>query len=304
MGSRFLVPPEESLNIAQDKAQTLAVAEGLNLPCPRTWRPENAQQFADLATQLAASKDLNFVVKPRSGCGSAGVVYGNETGPAAQSQFWRQLLPQYWIEHWDRFGPMLVQERIPAEGRGQGVSLLFDSRAECIAAFAHERIEQYPNSGGPSTDRMSIHAQEITEWSIALLKKLKWKGIGMVEWKLDPRDGTPRLMEINPRFWGSLELAVRAGIDFPALYARAAAEEKLEPRVQYPAGVRCRWMIPGELLRYVSQSRGKRESLVRFVRGLPASAEEWDLRDLRGFFAVVLCTAAYAFNPKYWKYLR
>lgn len=43
----------------------------------------------------------------------------------------------------------------------------------------------------------------------------------MVEWKVDLRDGRPKLMEINPRFWGSLELAVRSGVNFPSLYADA-----------------------------------------------------------------------------------
>ena len=39
----------------------------------------------------------------------------------------------------------------------------------------------------------------------------------MVEFKLDARDGVAKLMEINGRFWGSLQLAVDAGVDFPAI---------------------------------------------------------------------------------------
>jgi hypothetical protein len=62
----------------------------------------------------------------------------------------------------------------------------------------------------------------------ALVKKLAWTGPVMVEWKIDSRDGTLRLMEINGRFWGSLPLAVRAGVDFPLLTYRLARGEEVE----------------------------------------------------------------------------
>jgi predicted ATP-grasp superfamily ATP-dependent carboligase len=208
-----------------------------------------------------------------------------------------------WEAHWRRFGPMLIQERVPAQGRGQGVSVLMDSSGECVAAFAHERLQQYPNSGGPSTDRRSIHAPALVEKSLQLLKRLEWRGIAMVEWKVDPRDNQPKLMEINPRFWGSLELAVRSGVDFPVLYARAALGEKSVPVTSYAAGVRCRWIVPGEILRYLTQANGAREGILGFLRGLPSTAEEWDARDLTGTLATLVCTAAKALNPRYWKYV-
>ena len=286
---RFLIPPPESLKIALDKARTLQIAQELNLPCPRSWEPENAQEFARRALELDPG---SFITKPRVGSGSTGVSYGEKR------------TVEEWEAHWLQMGPMLIQERIPTEGRGQGVSLLMDQDGECVAAFAHERLQQYPNSGGPSTDRHGILAPALIESSVRLLKRLQWRGIAMVEWKVDPRDGVAKLMEINPRFWGSLELAVRSGVDFPALYVRAALGEKLPKAASYSANVRCRWMMPGEILRYLSQPRERRESLLSFLKGLPGMAEEWDWRDLRGGFSALICTAVLALNPRYWKYLR
>lgn len=288
-GARFLLPPMGSLDIAQDKARTVSAAEEIGIPCPKTWHPSTVEDFLRLVGTLEPG---SFVAKPRSGSGSAGISYGEKR------------TEEEWKDHWERFGAVLVQERIPASGAGKGVSLLFDENGECIAAFAHERLQQYPNSGGPSTDRYSIHEPELVEMSIRLLKHLQWRGIAMVEWKIHPADGKPRLMEINPRFWGSLELAVRSGVDFPALYARAALGESLLPALQYPAGVRCRWMIPGEILRWLSQPKEKRESILEFLKGLPGLAEEWDATDLRGAVATIVCTAALALNPRYWKYVR
>lgn len=286
--ARFLIPSKEALEIAWDKGRTLQLAQRIGLPCPYTWEPKDAVEFARKADELAPG---TFVTKPRSGTGSAGVTYGES----------RTI--EEWEALWRRLGPLLIQERVPPQGRGQGVSVLMDSEGKCVSAFAHERLQQYPNSGGPSTDRRGIQAPQLIEASVSLLERLEWRGIAMVEWKIDPRDGIPKLMEINPRFWGSLELAVRSGADFPRLYAQAALGERSGRSLPYRANVRCRWMIPGELLRYLTQPRRAREGLIAFLRGLPASAEEWDPRDLTGTIATIVCMAAQALNPRYWKYL-
>jgi len=80
-------------------------------------------------------------------------------------------------------------------------------------------------------------------------------------------------------------------------------QHALAPPPSYTAGVRCRWLIPGDILRYLSSPRRDRESLIEFLRGLNL-AEEWDREDLRGLVAVIACTGVQALNPKYWKYLR
>jgi predicted ATP-grasp superfamily ATP-dependent carboligase len=289
---RFLIPSRESLATAWDKGLTLQLAQRLGIPCPRTWEPKDTEGALEFAKHAAGLEPGSFVVKPRSGTGSAGVAYGDRRSASE------------WEAHWRRFGPMLIQERVPPQGRGQGVSVLMGPDGECVASFAHERIQQYPNSGGPSTDRKSIHAPALVEQSVRLLKRLEWRGVAMVEWKLDPRDGQAKLMEINPRFWGSLELAVRSGVDFPLLYARAALGETSTPVTRYPEGVRCRWMVPGEVLRYLSQKSGEREGWLAFLSGLPGCAEEWDARDWLGTLATVVCTGAQALNPRYWKYVR
>jgi predicted ATP-grasp superfamily ATP-dependent carboligase len=177
------------------------------------------------------------------------------------------------------------------------VSVLIDGQGDCVAWFVHERLREYPLSGGPSTDRRSVHDARLVELSLALLRRLGWRGIAMVEWKMG------QLLEINPRFWGSLELAIRAGVDFPVLYARAASGDALGPPPSYPDGVRCRWVMPGEILRYLGEPRTRRERLRDFVRDLPGQAEEWDRRDVRGTLASVVCTGALALNPRYWAYV-
>ncbi len=287
-GTRFLIPSSEALSIAFDKGKTSAAAAQASIPTPVTQAPEDP---AGLASLVATMEPGSFVVKPRSGSGSSGVVYGEQRDRGAWSK--------YWVEH----GPAIVQERVPTEGRAVGVALLYSSSGSRIASFTHQRLKQYPVSGGPSTDRESIHEPQLEAWSATLLESLNWRGIAMVEWKQHPISGAWQLLEINPRFWGSLELAVRAGVDFPRLYALAALGTETAALGDYPDQVRCRWMIPGEVLRYLS-SHGQRESVRAFLSGLPGIAEEWDSEDKRGALATLVCTDALALDPRYWRYVK
>jgi len=284
-----LLPPFPSLTIARDKGKTIIQAQKLGIPCPQTWFPDSCE---DCIRLLSTAKPASYVMKPRTASGSAGILYRL---PDTKEQL---------EKHWRQYGPMIVQERIPTSGAGLGVSILMDRESRCVASFAHKRLREYPISGGPSTDRISICAPSLVDRSIQLLKSLDWQGIAMVEWKEDPRDRTPKLLEINPRFWGSLELAIRSGVNFPFMYALVATGEKVKPVFTYRYGIRCRWVFPGEILRFVSQPRQDRESLPQFLRGILRLAEEYDRQDMRGLFAALTCTSVSAFNPKYWKYIK
>jgi predicted ATP-grasp superfamily ATP-dependent carboligase len=77
-------------------------------------------------------------------------------------------------------------------------------------------------------------------------------GVGLVEFKVDPRDGIPKLMEINPRFWGSLQLAIVSGVDFPYLILRMARKESYDPVLRYAVGKRCRWLLLGDILHFLN----------------------------------------------------
>jgi predicted ATP-grasp superfamily ATP-dependent carboligase len=79
------------------------------------------------------------------------------------------------------------------------------------------------------------------EHATRLLDAIGWHGVAMVEFKNDERDAVPKLMEINGRLWGSLQLAIDAGVDFPALIARSAIDGTFPPQPAYRVGVRNRW---------------------------------------------------------------
>ena len=111
-----------------------------------------------------------------------------------------------------------------------------------VAAFSHKRIREKPPSGGVSVFRESAPLDPLAlEFSEKLLDVLNWNGIAMVEFKIDERDNRPKLMEINGRFWGSLQLAIDAGVDFPALLVKSITDT-IPKNYEYRVGVKTRWL--------------------------------------------------------------
>jgi predicted ATP-grasp superfamily ATP-dependent carboligase len=92
-----------------------------------------------------------------------------------------------------------------------------------------------------------IH-RKMAEWSVTLLREIGWEGIAMVEFKHNRANGQIKLLEVNGRYWGTIPLAVLAGVDFPFYeWQIAHGQEPIVPS-RYRIGIRTRW-IAGDLER-------------------------------------------------------
>jgi predicted ATP-grasp superfamily ATP-dependent carboligase/phosphoglycolate phosphatase-like HAD superfamily hydrolase len=107
---------------------------------------------------------------------------------------------------------ILLQEYIPGTGVGYFV---LSVRGKPLAEFAHQRIFEATPLGGASVKAQTFLDSEIFDLGRSIIHKLEWTGLMMVELKKENETGNFYLMELNPKFWGSLELAYRAGVDFP-----------------------------------------------------------------------------------------
>ncbi len=144
-------------------------------------------------------------------------------------------LRPYLAEH-----PFMVQEFIP--GSGAGVFALYN-RGQPVAFFAHKRLREKPPEGGISVLSESAAVTPTLErYARTLLDAVNWHGVAMVEFRETP-GGDFYLMEVNTRFWGSLQLAIDAGVDFPALLLRASQGEALPPQAPYKIGQKLRWLL-------------------------------------------------------------
>ncbi|MFC1884891.1 ATP-grasp domain-containing protein [Thermodesulfobacteriota bacterium] len=231
----------ERLKLAQRKDKVVQLAEKLGIPVPKTWFISNLSQLDKIKAELS----YPVVIKPTTGSGAVGVSY-----PADPVEFKKLYLNTHRLYPYP-----IIQEMIPREGNGYGASFLFDEQAHVKASFVHKRLREYPVSGGASTFRESVRRDDIRDMGRKILKALDWFGVAMVEFKVDPRDGTPKLLEINPRFWGSLALAVRAGVNFPYLLYRMSKGENFNAVESYETGIKCRWLLPGDMLHFISNPR-------------------------------------------------
>lgn len=140
----------------------------------------------------------------------------------------------------ERFAKLLIQGYVP--GRGVGAFfLIWDG--QILAEFQHRRLHEVPHTGGVSSLRESYAHAAIRDDALAKIHALDWRGVGMLEYRLDEATGRFYFIEFNGRFWGSLHLALFARVDFPTLlldafYGRPQAAQG------YRLAVRCRNTFP------------------------------------------------------------
>ncbi|HEU4588617.1 MAG TPA: ATP-grasp domain-containing protein [Gemmatimonadales bacterium] len=231
--ARVPFPSLETFRRVSDKALLMQVAPEVGIRVPTQW---TATSPASAEAILAEGPRFPLVLKPsRSvGEGAAGrqKLSVRYAAAAPELQAGLAALPPAAF-------PVLVQERIV--GPGIGIFLLLWNGAT-QAIFAHRRIREKPPAGGVSVYRESVPADPgLVGRSRALLERLGWDGVAMIEYKVDAATGEPYLMEINGRFWGSLQLAIDAGVDFPALLVSLALGGHPAPVTTYRTGVRSRW---------------------------------------------------------------
>jgi len=236
--THLLIPDSQKIEFVRDKGNLLRFAEAHGIPTPKTFYEPPTSALPP----WGGGEGEGYVIKPRISSGSFGIAYVRKR---------EDLIPLYQKVHTQYPFP-LVQEWIPDGGGTFGVSALFDDGSDVKAAFIHKKLRMYPIQGGPSTLREGVEHLQIMELGLSLLKSLNWTGVAMAEFKVDPRDGIPKLMEVNPRFWGSLHLAIISGVDFPYLILRMARGESFDPVIRYTIGKRCRWLLFGDILHFLN----------------------------------------------------
>lgn len=288
---RVPLPATSSFDIANDKGKATALAQTLGIPTPRSVLLEPGMVTASAMNELQPP----FIVKPVDSSGSRGIRYAS-----TRLELDNVLRA---VAAGDRHrGGFIVQERLDAKGPGVGAALLFDEAHRAVAGFTYRRLREYPITGGPSTLRESTDDPQLLEFARRLLESLAWVGVAMVEFKVDTRDGSPKFLEVNPRFWGSLELPIAAGVDFPYLLYRSAMGEDFPPVFEYQLGVQSRWLVPGDVLNFVANLRRGRlvRDFFRF-RAPGLHYDDFSRDDLGGSLATLWCTAAQALRPSMWR---
>lgn len=273
---RVAAPPWEVVRRVLSKDETYRVAREVGIDLPIDYGPATPA--------IAARDDLVFpvIVKPvLSHAFSA--QFGSKLFVAANRAELRDAVAR--LE-----GTGLearIQDLIPGgDDHFHNYTVFLDERGDPIAEFGFRKLRKSPPFYGVARMAEPLDTSELRERTIELLRRIGWSGLASAEYKLDPRDGRHRLMEVNGRMYLAMGLAYRCGIDYPALAWSLAAGEPTAHAVA--SGWNGIWLdlraelLYGLVLRDI-EKLSWRETLAPYRR--PKTYAVWSMSDPRPFVA-------------------
>lgn len=216
---KAVLPSNKALEVALSKQLTWDLAKSLRIPVPASRLITSKKDRVDPECYPVALKPAASTVSV------AGQLVYLAPVMVRTCEEWTRVL--------DRLLPLCpVLEQEYVIGRGVGIECLY-RHGSCVWCFQHERLHELPLTGGGSSYRRSSPVdKKLLAKATRLLDRLEWHGVAMVEFKGSADIGF-YLMEINPRLWGSLALAIDVGVDFPNGLWYLAAGMELGPQPSY-----------------------------------------------------------------------
>ncbi len=206
---RMATPDWETIKWAWNKWNTYCLAEKIGIPIPKTHCPRSMGELEQLEV------DFPVGVKP---------AVKEDFFYATKAKAWRANNRQELMELFGQASKhaqgneVLIQEIIPGDGNYQLSSCLFFKDGKAIGSMEARRWRQHPPEfGRAATYVETIDHPEVQELSMRFLREINYYGLAEVEYKLDPRDGKLKLLDVNARTWGFHALGEPAGVDFPYL---------------------------------------------------------------------------------------
>jgi len=230
--TRIPIADYSAMKIASNKKRTMKLAKKVGIPTPKEFTcAEQINNFPVVAKGIYESGHIHYI--------------------NSKEELQKLNISDY-----------ILQEYIP--GDGFGFYALFN-HGNVKAVFMHKRLREYPITGGSSTAAASIYDADLLYLGLKLLKSLNWHGVAMVEFKKDIRNDKFTLMEINPKFWGSLDLSIVSGVDFSELAVKMALDEDFDTVLEYNKGIKFRWLFPDDTLHVLANPYSFREFLGDFI---------------------------------------
>ena len=277
-----LAPPE-ALRGLIDKSAFAEVLRVFDIPHPRTHALASEADLTGLAPELFE----NAFLKP---CESHEFLRRFDR-KAFRIKDREEALVR-WREAHAAGLPMVLQEYVPGPPTAHYfVDGFMDQQGEIRARFARQRVRMDPPDFGNSTYMVSVPLEEV-EGAVRsldrLLKGIRYRGIFSAEFKLDPRDGLFKILEVNSRAWWYVGFATDCGVNVCEMAYRDALGLPVASATRYAAGRPCvyphhdwrTWAHSsdpslGRLLRTLASWVGASQPIFRWDDPLPSLAESW-----------------------------
>ena len=226
-GIRVPVPPYPLVELAVDKHRMAKLAKEHGISTPETYLVSEID-LSDVEPKIG----FPLLTKLRSSTGQRGQKRVHDL--AELQSHLRVLLREYPEDE------IILQEHIPGtvQDTMYTVGLIYNHNYELRACVPLKKIRSRPFTGGTAICTRAEDRRDVREMAVGLMNCLgSWEGIADVEIKVDPRDGQPKFIELNPRPWGSMYGAFVAGVDLPRLWVEVAMREDFDPIDDFKEGI-------------------------------------------------------------------
>jgi predicted ATP-grasp superfamily ATP-dependent carboligase len=247
----------ETLQTTMNKSLLIQHAIEHNIPCPKTFFITKSEDIDECISAI----DFPTILKPSRGAGGKGIRLVDS--PA--------LLPAIAEKFLIDNGHFLLQEKIPFTTK-YTIGALCNSEHDLRRVCVIKELRNYPVETGQACYVETVNEPELVKFTGKLLKSLNFVGVADIDLVIDKRNNHPTLMEINPRFWGSMQVAINAGVDFPHLLNTMLMDGDIEKSLSYRTGVRCRYILCTDLVRLFTLLREnypvkyKRKAILDFFK--------------------------------------
>jgi len=196
-------PDYEAIQKVDHKDAFAETTQELDVQSLQTWLPETMD---DLDKAL---DDITFPVfiKPPNEVGGRGIskVENKQDLKAA----FEDLQERYLGEQ------ILIQAM--AEGSDYCFCGLFD-KGKLVSGMVYHNLRKFPKEAGPGVVRETVKSKRFAEIAQDLMKPLKWHGVAGIDFMWDEdENSSPKMIEVNPRFWAGLDHSIKSNVDFPWL---------------------------------------------------------------------------------------
>jgi biotin carboxylase len=221
LGILIPVPEYAIVKIPLDKYLTIQAAQETGFPCPKTFLLDGERDLKSIAAELG----FPLVLKQRFTAAGRGFDMVRNLSELLDK---RKALKE---PH-----TYMVQEYIP--GREQhNLFLVLDREGALKMALPSENVRSfYRLHVNFPLARRALGPHPYADQAKALGNKIGWWGGMTIQMKIDPRDGVPKLMEINPRIGEGRWQLVAIGINEPLMCLKVAKGEAVEVVKNWPAG--------------------------------------------------------------------
>jgi len=245
---RCMVPDFATFRVAHDKYQTMELCRRIGVRTPELFTEYAENDIHAIASHLR----YPVVVKAKSGVGVfTGLRYANNKEELIQS--YEEISSYHARTGASDFDSPMIQEFIP--GFINDACTVTD-QGRVVAVLTQQRHIMFPIYGGVGAVNVTTHNPALGGLAREILEELEWHGPAQIEFKYDPRDHEYKLIEINPKLWGTLDLSIQVGYNFPRMIRNLLLGEKVDVPKHYPSGVRYKFWLSQAVLAYLQLARG------------------------------------------------